>query len=92
MKRYIIERELPGVGAMTHEQLAGAADKSNRTIAELDGRVQWIQSFVTADKTFCLYMAESDAAVKDHARMSGFPASKITEITGTIDPMTANMP
>lgn len=92
MKRYIIERDLPGVGDMTHEQLSAAADKSNHTIDELGGRVQWIHSYVAADKTFCLYMAESEAAVKDHARMSCVPASKITEISGTIDPMTADTP
>jgi hypothetical protein len=90
MKRYVIERELPGVGKMTGEELKGAAAKSNGALAELEGKAQWIQSFVADDKTFCIYLAEDEAAVKEHARISGFPANKITEVRGTIDPLTAH--
>ena len=89
MKRYVIEREIPGVGALSAPQLKAAAGKSNGALAELAGKVQWVQSYVAENKTFCIYLAESEATVREHARISGFPASKVTEITGTIDPMTA---
>jgi hypothetical protein len=89
MKRYMIERELPGIGGSTSEQLKGAAATSNAALAKLAGKVQWQQSFVVADKTFCVYLAEDENAVKEHAKLSGFPANKITEIRTIIDPMTA---
>jgi hypothetical protein len=89
MKRYVIERDLPGVGGLSRGQLKDAAATSNGALAQLAGKVQWVQSFVADDKTFCIYLAESEAAVREHAKLSGFPASKITEIRGTIDPMTA---
>lgn len=90
MKRYVIERELPGVGAMNGEQLKGAAATSNQALAELSGRAQWVQSFVADDKTFCIYLAEDEEAVQEHARISGFPANKVTEVHNTIDPLTAH--
>lgn len=89
MKRYMIERNIPGVGALNHCELAAAAARSNAALGELSGRAQWVQSFVTDDKTFCVYLAEDDAAIHEHARISGFPASKVTEIGGIIDPSTA---
>ena len=89
MKRYVIERDLPGVGSMTGQQLQGAAEKSNEALAKLGGKAQWIHSYVTDNKTFCIYLAENEAAVQEHARLSGFPATKVTEITGIIDPSTA---
>jgi hypothetical protein len=89
MKRYVIERDIPGVGALSAGELKGAAAKSNDALAKLAGKAQWIQSFVAADKTFCIYLAESEDAVREHARISGFPASRVTEVKGTIDPMTA---
>jgi hypothetical protein len=89
MKRYMIERELPGIGGSSPEQLKGAAATSNAALAKLAGKVQWQQSFVVADKTFCVYLAEDENAVKEHAKLSGFPASRITEIRTVIDPMTA---
>jgi len=90
MKRYVIERELPGVGSLNEEELRGAAARSNGALAELAGRAQWVQSFVTGDKTFCVYLAEDEEAVMEHSRISGFPANKITQILGTIDPTTAD--
>lgn len=90
MKRYVIERELPGVGAMNGEQLKGAAATSNQALAELAGRAQWVQSFVADDKTFCIYLADSEDAVQEHARLSGFPANKVTEVRNLIDPLTAH--
>jgi hypothetical protein len=89
MKRYLIERDIPGVGKLNSEELKGAAAKSNEALAKLAGKAQWLESFVVEDKTFCVYLAENEAAVHDHARLSGFPASKITEVRNVIDPMTA---
>ena len=88
MKKYMIEREIPGVGGMTPDQLREAATVSNAALAKLSPRVQWIESFVAADKTFCVYLAENEAAVQEHARLSGFPANKVTEVAGKIDPAT----
>jgi hypothetical protein len=89
MKRYVIERNLPGIGTLTAAQVSEAAAKSNAALAKLGGKAQWVQSFVAHDKTFCVYLAESEAAVQEHARISGFPASKVTEIGAVIDPLTA---
>ena len=89
MKRYVIERNVPGVGSLDRGQLKDVAVTSNGALAKLAGKVQWVQSFVTDDKTFCVYLAESEAAVHEHARLSGFPATKVTEVRGVIDPMTA---
>jgi hypothetical protein len=89
MKRYVIERDIPGVGQMNGEQLKGAAATSNGALARLHGKAQWVQSFVVDDKTFCIYLADSEAAVQEHAKLSGFPASKVTEVRSVIDPMTA---
>jgi hypothetical protein len=89
MKRYLIERDIAGVGHLNGEQLKGAAATSNAALAELSGKAQWVQSFVVDDKTFCIYLADDESAVHQHARLSGFPASKVTEIRSVIDPMTA---
>ena len=89
MKRYVIERDLPGVGSLNPEQLKGAAATSNEALAKLGGKAQWLQSFVVEDKTFCIYLAENEAAVHEHARLSGFPATKVTEVKTIIDPTTA---
>jgi hypothetical protein len=89
MKKYLIERNIPGVDQLTAEQLKGAAAGSNAALSQLAPRVQWIESFVTKDKTFCLYLAEDEAVIEEHARLSGFPANRITEVAGTIDPTTA---
>jgi Protein of unknown function (DUF4242) len=89
MKQYVIERDLPGVGSLTAEQLKEAATKSNDALATLAGKAQWIQSLVADNKTFCIYLAESEATVREHARLSGFPANKVTEVVDVIDSMTA---
>ena len=87
MKRYVIERDLPGVGGMRNDELGGAAKTSNAALAEIPG-VQWEQSYVTGDKTFCVYLAENEERIHEHAAKSGFPASKVTEVVGMIDPTT----
>jgi hypothetical protein len=89
MKRFVIEREIPGVGNLGPQELKAASAKSNAALAKLGGTVQWVESFAVQDKTFCIYLAESEAAVQDHARLSGFPASKVTEVRAVFDPMTA---
>jgi hypothetical protein len=89
MKRYVIERDLPGIGGMNGAQLKGAAATSNGALAKLAGKAQWEHSYVVDDKTFCIYLAEDEAAVREHAKLSGFPATKVTEVRTVIDPMTA---
>jgi len=89
MKRYVIERDIPGVGGLDGEQLKGAAATSNGALDQLAGKVQWVHSYVADNKTFCIYLAESETAVQEHARLSGFPATKVSEVRGIIDPMTA---
>jgi hypothetical protein len=88
LRRYIIERDIPAVGSLDREQLRGAAAKSNSVLNELSPDIQWIESFVAADKTFCVYLAKDEDIIKKHAQMSGFPASKITEVRKMIDPTT----
>lgn len=90
MKKYIIERDLPGVGGMSGPELCGAAAKSNEALAQLAGKAQWQHSYVAGDKTFCVYLAENEDAVRKHSELSGFPANTITEIKTVIDPTTAN--
>lgn len=89
MKRFLIERNIPGVGRLNGEQLKGASATSNTALAKLAGKVQWVQSYVTDDKTFCVYLADHEASVHEHAQLSGFPASKITQVHTVIEPMTA---
>ena len=89
MPKFVIERNIPGVGSLNREQLKDAAASSNTALAKLSGKVQWQQSFVVDDKTFCIYLADGEESVREHARLSGFPASKVTEVRSVIDPMTA---
>jgi hypothetical protein len=89
MKRYMIERDIAGVGALNREQLKGAAATSNAALDKLSGKAQWVQSYVVDDKTFCIYLAENEGSVHEHAKLSGFPASKVTEVRRVIDPTTA---
>ena len=88
LNRYIIERDIPEVGSLDREQLAGAAAKSNEVLAQLAPDIQWIESFVAADKTFCVYMAKDEEVIRKHADISGFPATKITLVRKMIDPTT----
>lgn len=90
MKRYVIERNIPGVGGFDGRQLKEAAMTSNAALAKLAGRAEWVESFVVDDKTFCIYLADGESAVQEHARLSGFPATKVSEVRSIIDPMTAN--
>jgi Protein of unknown function (DUF4242) len=89
MKQFVIERDIPGVGKMDREQYKDVAATSNKALARLAGKAQWVQTFVVDEKTFCIYLAENEAAVQEHARLSGFPASKVTEVRRVIGPMSA---
>ena len=88
LRRFIIEREIPQVGTLDREQLRGAAAKSNSVLQQLGPDIQWVQSYVTADKIFCVYLAANEGIIRRHAEMSGFPANKITEVRKVIDPTT----
>jgi hypothetical protein len=88
LRRFIIERDIPKVGSMEREQLRGAAAKSNETLRSLGPDIQWVESYVADDKTFCVYLAKDEAIIRKHAEVSGFPATKITEVRKTIDPTT----
>ena len=90
MKRYIIEREIPKVGMLERKELQHAASKSNQALEQLGTDIQWLESFVAADKTFCMYLATNEAIIRRHSELSGFPVSKITEISRVIDVTTAN--
>jgi Protein of unknown function (DUF4242) len=88
MRRFIIEREIPAIGSADREALRSAAKKSNSVLAELAPDIQWIESYVAGDKTFCVYLAKNEDLIHEHAKRSGFPANKITEIRKMIDPTT----
>jgi hypothetical protein len=89
MPRYVIERDIPGAGAMSAEQLRGAAQQSCAVLHKLGSEIQWVQSFVTGDKIYCVYLAPSEELIRQHAAQSGFPANRIAEVTAVIDPTTA---
>jgi len=90
MKRYIIERAIPEVGSFEREQLREAAARSNAVLHELGPDIQWVESFVAGDKTFCVYLAKDESLIHRHAELSGFPATRVTEIRKMIDPTTEN--
>lgn len=90
LKRFVIERGIPGIGDFTDTELCSAARASNTAISEMETVVQWEHSYVAGNKTFCVYLSESEQDIRDHAEKSGFPADKITEIRQIIDPMTGN--
>ena len=92
LRRFIIERDIPAVGTLDREQLRGAAAKSNEVLRQLGPDIQWIESYVAGDKTFCVYLAKDEGVIRRHAEISGFPATKITEISKTIDPTTEKEP
>ena len=80
LRKFIIERHIPAVGTLERDQLRGAAAKSNEALREIGPDIQWQESFVAADKTFCVYLAKDEATIRRHAQISGFPATKITEV------------
>lgn len=90
MPKFVIEREIPGAGKMSAEELRGAAQNSKRVLQELGPEIQWEHSYVTGDKIFCIYSAPSEDLIRAHAQQSGFPANKITPVATMIDPTTAD--
>lgn len=90
MKRYMIERDIPGIGEFSVTELCGASRASNQAISTIGNGIQWQHSYVAGDKTFCIYLAEGEDAIRRHAELSGIPVAKITEVSQIIDPLTAN--
>jgi hypothetical protein len=89
LQKFIIERDIPEVGTFEREKLRGAAAKSNEVLRQLGPDIQWVESYVADNKTFCVYLAKDEAIIRKHAEISGFPATKITAIKRMIDPTTA---
>jgi hypothetical protein len=89
MKKYLIERDVPKIGSLEEAQMRQAGAKSNAALRQIGPDIQWVESYVTGDKTFCIYLAEQEALIHEHAKLSGFPATKVTEIVKIIDPTTA---
>jgi hypothetical protein len=90
MKTYLIERDLAGAGKLTAEQLKGIAQKSCGVIKEMGPKIEWVQSYVTGDKLYCVYRAENEELIREHAKKGGFPCNKITEVANIFSPATAN--
>ena len=88
MPKFLIERDLPGLGTMSDDELAATAATSNEVLAVMAPRVQWVQSYVTADKMYCVYVADDAGAVREHARRGGFPADAVNEVVTVVDPTT----
>ena len=88
MPKYIIERELPGAGGLSGEQLHAISQKSCGVLKELGPRIQWLESYVTPDKIYCVYIAPSEVLIRQHAAAGGFPADRISEVKTIIDPTT----
>jgi hypothetical protein len=91
MPKYIIEREIPGIGMFTSEQLQQASQKSCSVLQKLGPKIQWVQSHVTDDKMYCVYIAPDEATVHEHARLGGFPANRVARVKAIIDPTTAEI-
>lgn len=89
MPKYIIEREIPGAGAMSAEKLRGVAQHSCGVLRDLGSDIQWQQSYVTGDKIYCVYIAPNEEMVREHAQKGGFPANSVAKVTSIIDPTTA---
>ncbi len=89
MPKFVIERDIPGAGNLSPEQLQGISQKSCGVLQEMGPRIQWVHSYVTDDKIYCVYVAPDEDAVRKHAEQGGFPANRISQIRSTIDPTTA---
>ena len=89
MPKYVIEREMPGVGKLTPDQLQGASQTSCSVLNKLGPQIQWVESYVTDDKIYCVYIAPNKELIEEHAKQGGFPANKISEVRAMIDPTTA---
>ena len=92
MPKFVIERGVPGIGQASSEELQAISEKSRGVLQELGPDVQWVQSYVTADKIYCVYNAVNEELVREHARLGGFPADSVERVTTVIDPTTAELP
>jgi hypothetical protein len=89
MPKFVIEREIPGAGKLSPEELRGISQKSCGVLRSMGPQIQWVESYVTDDKLYCVYVAPNEAAVREHATQGGFPANRISQIRSVIDPTTA---
>jgi hypothetical protein len=89
MPKYVIEREIPGAGSMSPQELQAVSQKSCSVLQNLGPQIQWLQSYVTSDKIYCVYIAPNEEMIREHASQGGFPANRISEIKTMIDPTTA---
>jgi hypothetical protein len=91
MPKYVIEREIPEAGKLSAEELQGISQKSCGVLQEMGPQIQWMESFVTDDKVYCVYIAPNEEAVREHAQKGGFPANRISEVKSVIDPTTCEI-
>ena len=89
MPRYVIEREIPGAGRLSPQELRAISQKSCTVLGELGPQLQWEHSYVTGDKIYCVYIAPNEAMIREHARRGGFPADRVSEVSAVIDPISA---
>ena len=89
MPKYIIEREIPGAGSLTQQDLQAISQKSCSILNSMGPRIQWLESFVTDDKVYCVYIAPDEATIRTHAEQGGFPANSVSQVRSVIDPTTA---
>ena len=89
MPKYLIERNMPGAGALSQNELAALAEKSIQALAELGTNIQWLESFITADRIYSVYIAQNEELIRDHALLSGLPADSVLEVKAVIDPSTS---
>jgi len=89
MPKYVIERDIPGAGKLSEQELQAISQKSCSVLNKMGPQIQWLQSYVTGDKIYCVYIAENEAQVREHAQQGGFPANRVSEVISVIDPTTA---
>ena len=89
MSKYVIERDIPGAGKLSPQDLKAISQKSCGVLSKLGPQIQWVQSFVTGDKVYCIYVAPNEKMVREHAEQGGFPANRVSQVTSVIDPTTA---
>lgn len=89
MPKYVIEREIPGAGKLSAQELKAISQKSCSVLSKMGPQIQWLQSYVTGDKIYCVYIAPNEQMVREHAQQGGFPANRVSEVTSVIDPTTA---
>lgn len=89
MPKFVIEREIPGAGKLTHQELRGISQTSCGVLSTLGPQIQWLHSYVTGDKVYCVYIAPNEELVREHARQGGFPANRVSQVMSVIDPTTA---